>query len=279
MNQQNPDKPKILIEGLEPPEIEPRGYLHKLKLDFDHESQLREIHKFLKRNQQVDQELDRETKEIEESLSTIQQDDDAESERVEMIEETVIDNYHESIYQGIAHSMAAVGLLAPFMESTLHQCFWGMKSLYSRESIPELADQTRYQLNIDAFWDCHFTFSKNGKRNVNIVEGTKQLSEATGLDQFLPVDFLKVLGALVAYRNAMFHNGMEWPADQREKFQNRIKNDQWPVDWFDLATTGDEKKPWMFFMTEKFIKRCFRLADEVLEAFGALVKSLDEQSK
>ncbi|QDT79194.1 hypothetical protein Mal35_26490 [Gimesia maris] len=277
MNQQNPDKRQILIDGLEPPEIEPRGYLHKLKLDFDPDAQLREIHKLLVRNQQVDQEFDRETTEIEESLSTIQQDDDAESERAEMIDATVIGNYHEATYQSIAHSMAAVGMLAPFMESMLHQCFLGMKSLYSRESIPGLADDTRYQLNVDAFWDCHFIFSKNGKRNTNIVDGTMQLSESTGLDLFLPVDFLKVLGALVAYRNVMFHNGMEWPADQRDKFQNRIKNDKWPVDWFDLATTGEEKTPWMFFMTDKFIERCLRLADEVLEAFGALVKSLEEQ--
>ena len=37
--------------------------------------------------------------------------------------------------------------------------------------------------------------------------------------------------------------------------------------------------PWIFYMTEEFIKRCLQLADDVLDAFAALVKSLEEQNK
>ena len=123
MNQQNPDKPQVLIKGLEPPEIEPRGYLHKLKLDFDPESQLREICKLLERNKKADQPLRQETKESDEQFKTLQEDENTEYQWLDMAEATVIDYYHEATYQDIAHSMAAVGMLAPFMETIFYQSY------------------------------------------------------------------------------------------------------------------------------------------------------------
>mgnify|MGYP003669878721 CR=1 FL=1 len=291
MNQQNPDKPQILIEGLEPPEIEPRGYLHKLKLDFDPESQLREIHKLLKRNEEADQTLDLETKESEQQLKTLQEDETAEYQRLDMAEATVIDHYHEATYQGIAHSMAAVGMLAPFMETIFNQCFQNLGEKYPREQF-EYPKHDRWQKIGKDFWDCRIKFifpvqnqSTGGQQQAGkiqqknaVLKGVEELAEATGLIAYLPADYLKVFSALKSYRDSMFHNGMEWPLKERTEFINRLEKNKDSAAWFAKATTGEEESPWMIFMTEKFIKRCLQLAEEVLDAFGALVKSLEEQT-
>ena len=52
----------------------------------------------------------------------------------------------------------------------------------------------------------------------------------------------------------MLHVGVEWPPKERENFANTIKDAEWPVDWFSIATSGDQ--PWMFYMSKIFIEHC-----------------------
>ncbi len=99
-----------------------------------------------------------------------------------------------------------------------------------------------------------------------------QLAEATGLKPHLPPKIDEILKALFAYRNLMFHNGLEWPEDTRAAFEERIQKREWPADWFDKATSGDAV--WVFYMSDTFIDHCLASADMLLESFALLTKEL-----
>jgi hypothetical protein len=59
----------------------------------------------------------------------------------------------------------------------------------------------------------------------------------------------------------MFHNGLEWPLDER------IRSKGWPSDWFSTATSADE--PWIFYLSEQYIEHCLEMIEQVLDAVGA----------
>lgn len=86
----------------------------------------------------------------------------------------------------------------------------------------------------------------------------------------LPGDPRPTLQALFEYRNKMFHCGFEWPVDEREQFDNRIKEAKWPFDWFDKATSGG--KPWVFYLTDTFINHCLTMVERVIEGIGAFCR-------
>lgn len=99
-----------------------------------------------------------------------------------------------------------------------------------------------------------------------MVAGIMQLSSATGLNEFLPINLAKTLSAVFAYRNKMFHLGFEWPVHEREKFSILIINEKWPTTWFHWATSGS--KPWICYMTDELISECLTQIDGVLHAIG-----------
>jgi hypothetical protein len=65
----------------------------------------------------------------------------------------------------------------------------------------------------------------------------------------------------------MFHNGLEWPLDERVRFDERIRSKGWPSDWFSTATSADE--PWIFYLSEQYIEHCLEMIEQVLAAVGA----------
>lgn len=110
----------------------------------------------------------------------------------------------------------------------------------------------------------------NGTRRTDIVAGIAELAEATGLIRHLPTDTSSTLAALFYYRNRMFHHGFEWPEEERAKFEARLAAESWPDDWFESARSGG--KPWVFYMSETFIKHCLDTIDAAVTAFGTLIK-------
>ena len=104
----------------------------------------------------------------------------------------------------------------------------------------------------------------------DLAKGIFQLSDTLGLTARYPADFGLVLSALIAYRNKMFHLGFEWAIDERDRFAKRMEDEGWPKDWFEVTTSGG--KPWMFVLSDKFIKHCVKTIEQVLQAIGGFVR-------
>ena len=190
--------------------------------DFDYASHLEAIRELLFRNQEADVAL---SDEISDSKEWAQRSTkDANYFAVEY----VVDLLARSIHQDVAHSMAAVGMIAPFMEGIFKDAFERMK-----EGLPR------------------------GDLAKNILK----VVERRGLTPYLPDELAPTMEALFRFRNDLFHWGFEWPVHIRIQFQD--VTDEWPDGWFDVAAEGSE--PWMFSMSTTFINHCMQVAEEVTE--------------
>jgi len=153
------------------------------------------------------------------------------------------DMLHASVYADAAQSMAAIGMLAPFIETMFCQAFSSAQTYYG-DATAHLPEHRRWKADVAQRWACrHYC-----RCVVNVVKGIMQLSGATGLIEFLPTNLEKALSAVFAYRNRMFHLGFEWPAHEREKFSSLIVNEKWPTTWFQWAI--HDSKPWICYMTD-----------------------------
>jgi hypothetical protein len=224
----------------------------------DLEAQLIAIKGALKRNNEAEAEA---TERIQAMAAQIKLLDPLDSRNADHLNDILTEMLHESVYRDAAHSMSAVGMLAPFVESLFVSTFAGLRErAHAAESVDLRAKATQNQ-----YWNPQILFGKEGPRD-DIVKGINQLATSTGLQSFLPEGYQKTLSALFSYRNNMFHNGFEWPPEARQKFANRIINNGWPGNWFAQATRGDE--PWVFYMSDDFIAHCLQMIDQVLEGVG-----------
>ena len=148
-----------------------------------------------------------------------------------------VDLVHGSCYQDAAHSMAAVGMIAPFIESIFEHAFPGM-------------------------------LDKKSYKGLSKVERIMRLVCEENIRSYMPDNLEPTLSALFAYRNAMFHSGFEWPCKELERFEKKLNKSCWPSDWFLQATSND--KPWMFYMSPKFIEHCLGIVEKVIRG---IVKS------
>jgi hypothetical protein len=228
----------------------------------DYGAHLRAIHELLNREKQADEELARE----------IQKIDAFARQASGHVHYHAIDEWcgelHHSGFQEAARSMAAVGMLAPFIEAVFKRAFPGIKSRFVDSGRITLPSHQRWNMPDKSKWNCERI--STGK---NIVGGIIELSEATGLNSFLPANLKMTLSALFSYRNKMFHQGFEWTTDKLIAFGETIKKEDWPSEWFGQATRGNE--PWMFYLSEKFIELCLVTIDEVLSGIGAFVRHYD----
>lgn len=178
-----------------------------------------------------------------------------------------VDHLHNSVYQDAAYSLAAVGMLAPFIESVFKRAFPGIREFLQGAGLPTTANAShlRWTMTGRDPWDCQYTYF--GKKD--IVTGIAELSDAIGLSGDLPPDLSKTLSALFRYRNKMFHNGFEWPNEERRMFQKALHQEGWGA-WFSMATHDNE--PWVFYMTDDFITHCMKTAALTLKGMGAFVK-------
>ena len=155
-------------------------------------------------------------------------------------------------------------MLAPLVESLFVSIFDGLRRRLLQHGHGDSADRRRCMSEAE-FWDPHFVFGESG-RHKDLVQGVAQLAKSVGISQHLPDDCGKVLTALFAYRNKMFHHGFEWPPEERRTFSARILSEGWPQKWFRKSTRGDE--PWIYYMSPIFVDRCVFLVDEILEGVG-----------
>ena len=242
-------------------EMDSRDFACVVLPDLDYDAQLISIRHLLRIHETVDQELNIEIKEIEEFAKNTT------GRRNEHAVDEWVDRLHSSVYQSAAHSMSAVGMLAPLMESIFHQAFHGIHEKFFTEK-QNLSTHIRWDKSDADKWDCHLVWGKSGRKE-DLVRGIIQLSEATGLRTFLPDDIELVLTVLFAYRNKMFHCGFEWPVKERVRFWNRIQNEEWPANWLDNATSGGE--PWIIYLSGEFVQHCIKTIEQVINSLGNFV--------
>lgn len=208
--------------------VEPHfEYIHFPLEEFNYDAQLVAIHGLLHRQEQADQELSDRIKEADEVARRTRgrANDHAVDVWVELVE--------MSCYQAAAHSMAAVGMIAPLVESALRAAFRSIGN--------ELPQR-------------------------NLVRNIVKHADAVGMDEYLPPDLEPTLSALFAYRNKMFHGGFEWSSEELKKFEGLLTEDRWPSEWFSKATSDDE--PWMFYMTSSFVDQCLEMAKGVIRGIA-----------
>jgi hypothetical protein len=233
--------------------------------DLDYEAQLIAISALLRRNDQVDTETESQIKEGEEYARRTS------GWRNQRALDEWVDLLHGSTYQGVAHSMAALGMLAPFYESMFFQAFQGIRKEYFGMGTVPAGHMRSGMASADAFWDCHLLYNPTmGRNEKKIVQGIEQLAEAVELTEHLPPELNKTLEALFSYRNKMFHGGFEWPLKECGKFTKRIEDENWQ-DWFSFAKRGDD--PFIVYMTDAFITHCLDSVHQILNAFGAYCKA------
>jgi hypothetical protein len=263
-NNSDDNRPQCLSDlglfGL--PELSDRDFACVLLPDLDYDAQLIAVHNLLRRHKDSDQALTDEIRRIEEHARKTK------GLRNEHLANEWLDRLHASVYQDAAHSMAAVGMLAPLMESIFYQAFQATRYHLSATVDPQ-RDHQRWQQPAEDQWDCHFVW-KSGRRSTNLVEGILQLADAAELSPYLPNDLKFTLQALFEYRNKMFHYGFEWPIGERQRFATRIDTSGWPIDWFAKATMGGD--PWIFYLTDTFTSHCMDAIGSIIEGIGAFAR-------
>ncbi len=194
--------------------------------NISYDAQLIAIRNLLYRLRGHDRELDDEIKQLQEYKGPHK--DHAVDEWVDLV--------HGSVYQGAAHSMAAVGMLAPFIESV----FCGGFETIRENSLKMIVRTMRTRKHVGrAQQNPNGTatlFTSEASRGKALVEGIFQLAEAVGLHSYLPPDLKPMMEALFSYRNKMFHSGFEWPPEEGAAFKKHIVAKNWPSDWFAEAT-------------------------------------------
>ena len=235
--------------------------LTKIGLNVNTGSQLKAIRDLLHRNRAADADLNEQITRAEKTAAS-------ENDLANVIaSDQAVSLMHESVFQGAAHSMAAAGMLAPFLETIFFQCFRGIGSNWAAVQTLNCRHE-RWQSAHAIQWDCHNVIVK-GRSRTDLVQGILQLADTIGLLPLLPATIEETLSALYAYRNKMFHHGFEWPPEERAAFQKRIDESKWPSTWFERATVNRE--PWIFYMSDVFIEHGLNTADEVLMAFAEFV--------
>jgi hypothetical protein len=244
-----------------------RDYGHFLLDTIDLDAQLLAIRAMLSRNRQADDQLSKDIKDLDAKARS------AKGDWAHHIVDMTIDEMHGSVYQSAATSAAAVGALAPLLESFFSEIFISLRKHYEAELTVGLSAIRPAGPDFDPWSPYHYLGSKGPR--TEIARGIIQLAEATGLGPRLPKDHAAVIEALFTYRNKMLHRGFEWPLKERYAFLKVVAEKRWPTIWFDSATSGQD--PWVIYIADALIDRCLTFIDELLEAAGAYNRALLDQ--
>jgi hypothetical protein len=248
------------------PEISDRDLACEVLPDLDYEAQLIAIADLLRQHGEADTHTTVQIREVEDFArkSTGLRNERAVDDWVAML--------HGSTYQGAAHSMAALGMLAPLIESLFYQAFQGIRTQYYGLDIIPAGHARSGMAKADDFWDCHFLFNPKvkSKKQKELVPGIMELAEAIALTPHLPGDLLPILKAVFRYRNKMFHFGFEWPSRECANFAKDMAAEGWGA-WFSSATR--DRVPFIFYMTDELINLSFDLVHRLLEGFGAYCRT------
>jgi hypothetical protein len=244
-----------------------RDYGHFLLDTIDLDAQLLAIRAMLARNRQADDQLSEDIKTLDAQARS------ARGDLAHHLVDLTIDEMHGSVYQSAATSAAAVGALAPLLESFFSEIFASLRKHYAAELTEGLSAIRPEKPDFDPWNPYHYLGSRGPRTEIAL--GILQLAKATGLSQRLPEDHAALIEALFAYRNKMLHRGFEWPLRERHAFFKVAAEKRWPENWFDCSQQGDD--PWVIYITDVFINRCLKFIDELLEAAGAYNKALRAQ--
>ncbi|MDE2870502.1 MAG: hypothetical protein OXQ94_02255 [Gemmatimonadota bacterium] len=198
----------------------------------DYASQWVAIRSILRRNQEAEDQASARIRELEADIR-------ANDYPQHWVDHHWLTEMHDKTFLDAAHSMAAIGLIAPLMES-----LFGRIVTYFKD---------------EKTWE-------DSRRGVGIAKAFLKIAEDIDLRRHLPDDLGTTAPALFAYRNKMFHCGLEWPEQDRTNFAKRVQRDGW-TSCFSPARSGDE--PWFCYMTPGFIERCLDTVYEIIDGVGA----------
>jgi hypothetical protein len=238
---------------------ERRYFLYSIDVDLDLDAQLYAIQSLLADTRNADVALTRHIEELVKLSETVT------GRHADFVVDQWVDALHRSIYQDAAHSLAAVGMLAPLLESVLVQSFAALgRAFDAHVPIPH----PRFNGGHSDRWNCRRYRDESGKWRDGIVKGTMQLSEALGLTRHLPDATEYTLSALFEYRNLNFHNGLEWPMGERIKFLEKVEARGWK-EWF--RNSESDHKPKIIYMTQTFVDHCVTFSGALMDGLGGFV--------
>ena len=239
--------------------LEPRDRLLLLNLAIQYDEQLAAIHAVLGLHKKAAKEIEAERLSIEAAMKRLDgmAFDDAQDDWGA--------NFYRSVYAEASYSIGALVMIAPFVEALFHQVYLAIATQPAPS--PLAGTHARWQSGDNRQWDCHFVF-RNGRFYKDLVPGVIQIADAIGLSQHLPQDLPARLAALFAYRNKMFHHGLEWPMQQRLAFQRQIE--AWPTHWFEKSES--DHKPWIFYLSQSFLDEFMALINPTLDGMGAFIE-------
>lgn len=197
---------------------------------FNHRAQLIAIRSLLEHQERADQELSDRIKKAYEVAGRTRgrANEHSVAVWVELLE--------MASYQKASHSMVAVGMIAPFIES---------------------------------FFRAYFGLTGKKLPDKSLVENIVKRIAEDGMEECMPRDLEPTLSALFEYRNNMFHGGFEWSSERLKSFEGKLRKGRWPIDWFSWATWSSsdttDPEPWMCHMTPIFISHCLDTAEGVIE--------------
>lgn len=258
------------FEGVKPGDfdnfLDDRDYLYTLVHNIDWQSQLLAVRLLLSRNRQAGKAFSKamEVEEAEVKAYRGPHHDHWVDQHVDMM--------HESVYRDAAESMAAIGMIAPLVESMLSQSLATLGGMYDRKNINP-GNHKRWERagGHAARWNCQFYFDSSKEAKNNVILGLPQLAAACGLDKFLSPDFMTWFEAMFTYRNFMFHGGFEWTIDRREFFEKEVEKKRW-VRFFICSTTNG--RPWIYYIKNEAIDALPAMVENMLDSLGRFAKSL-----
>ncbi|MGO4569065.1 hypothetical protein AB4Z52_29460 [Rhizobium sp. 2YAF20] len=246
--------------------LDDRDYLYTLVHTIDWQSQLLAVRLMISRNRREGEAF---SKAIEDDAAEVRAYDGPHHNH--WVDQHV-DMLHESVYHDAAESMAAIGMIAPLVESTLGQSLAALGGMYDRKNIHP-GDHKRWKRaeGHESRWNCQFYFDSKKQAKNNIISGLAQLAAACGLDRFLSQDFMTWFEAMFTYRNFMFHGGFEWTIERRTIFEKEIEKKGWEL-FFTCSTTNG--RPWVYYIRDEAIDALPTMVENMLDSLGLFAKSL-----
>jgi hypothetical protein len=261
------------LEGFDPGYfdnfLDDRDHLHTLVHDIDWQAQLLAVRQMISRNRQAG-----------EAFSKAIMDDAAElaaynGPHHHHYEEQHTDMKFEASYRDAAESMAAIGMIAPMVESTLGQALAALGRMYDKKDMhPGNHKRWKRAEDHEARWNCQYYFDSKKTAHNDIFRGVPQLSAACGLDKFLSRDFMTWFAAMFRYRNFMFHGGFEWSLERRNHFAAEIEKNGWEK-FFTCSTVND--RPWIYYLQDEAILAMPSMVEEMLDSLGCFTKALPSE--
>jgi len=179
----NPDWGDMAGAGFDGFNLSQRDHALFLVGERDLDAQLIAIRGVLRRHREAVNQVAEDKKKLDSHIRAYAGDD---QEYQMHMEDQWGDTLHGTVFQDAAHSMSAVGMLAPFVESLFASIFHGL-----RERAPgDAASDPRAKATRAQYWNPQIVFGKDGPRD-DIVAGIEQLATSTGLQPYLSGGFAK----------------------------------------------------------------------------------------